>query len=120
MVIVYHCMDNSRYLPQSLSSPFLLQHSKITFHTPHLLYPRELHGAPLQPLEFELDDGPAIEALLAAYPEAVLVSELPHPSEELEDKISLAQALYREGFLLIHDEASKPENEEEADDDDPF
>jgi hypothetical protein len=48
------------------------------------------------------------------------VSELPHPSEELEDKISLAQALYREGFLLIHDEASKPENEEEADDDDPF
>lgn len=81
---------------------------------------RELHGAPLQPLEFELDDGPAIEVLLAAYPEAVLVSELPHPSEELEDKISLAQALYREGFMLIHDEASKPANEEEADDDDPF
>ena len=81
---------------------------------------RELHGAPLQPLEFELDDGPAIEVLLAAYPEAVLVSELPHPSEELEDKISLAQALYREGFMLIHDEASKPTNEEEADDDDPF
>ena len=81
---------------------------------------RELHGAPLQPLEFELDDGPAIEALLAAYPAAILVSELPHPSEELEDKISLAQALYREGFLLIHDKASIPENEEENDDDDPF
>jgi hypothetical protein len=92
MVVVYHCMDNSR----------------------------ELHGAPLQPLEFELDDGPAIEALLAAYPEAILVSELPHPSEELEDKISLAQALYKEGFLLIHDDASKPENEEEEDNDDIF
>lgn len=82
---------------------------------------RELHGAPLQPLEFELDDGPAIEVLLAAYPEAVLVSELPHPSEELEDKIALAQVLYKEGFLLIYDEASKPENEDdEVDDDDPF
>ena len=82
---------------------------------------RELHGAPLQPLEFELDDGPAIEALLAAYPEAVLVSELPHPSEELEDKIALAQVLYKEGFLLIYDEASKPENgEDEVDDDNPF
>ena len=92
MVVVYHCMDNSR----------------------------ELHGAPLQPLEFELDDGPAIEALLAAYPEAILVSELPHPSEELEDKISLAQALYKEGFLLIHDDASKPENEEDENDDDIF
>lgn len=93
-------------------------------HPPHLPSssptPRELHGAPLQPLEFELDDGPAIEALLTSYPDPILVSELPHPSEELEDKIALAQALYREGFLLIHDEASKPEGEEEDDDDDPF
>ena len=38
-VVVYHCMDNSR----------------------------EIFGTPLQPLEFELDDGPAIEALLGAY-----------------------------------------------------
>ena len=82
---------------------------------------RELFGSPLQPLEFELDDGPAIEALLSAYPDAVLVSELPHPSEELEDKISLAQVLYREGFLLIHDDASKPRDEGTSDDDgDPF
>ena len=86
-----------------------------------LFFYRELHGAPLQPLEFELDDGPAIEALLAAYPEAILVSELPHPSEELEDKIALAQVLYKEGFLLIYDEASKPDNDEdEVDDDNPF
>lgn len=51
----------------------------------------------------------------------MLVSELPHPSEELEDKISLAQVLYREGFLLIHDDASKPQEEGVSeDDDDPF
>jgi hypothetical protein len=61
--------------------------------------------------------------LITAYPEAVTVSDLPHPSEELEDKISIAQALYREGFLLIEDEASKPDNAEDdsdADSDSPF
>ena len=45
--VVYHSMDNSR----------------------------EMFGAPLQPLEFELDDGPAIEALLQAYPEPVSVAD---------------------------------------------
>ena len=48
---------------------------------------RELFGAPLAPLEFELDDGPAIEALLAAYPDGIEVSELPHSSEEIEGKL---------------------------------
>lgn len=69
---------------------------------------RELFGTPLNPLEFELDDGPAIEALLTAYPDAVTVSDLDHPSEELDDKLGVAQALYREGFLLITDEVSRP------------
>lgn len=69
---------------------------------------REFFGNPLSPLEFELDDGPAIEALLSAYPDAVTVSDLEHPSEELDDKIGVAQALYKEGFLLIVDEVSKP------------
>ena len=116
MVVVYHCMDNAR----------------------------EMYGAPLAPLEFELDDGPAIEMLLLAYPEAVAVDDLPHPSEELEDKVSLAQvrpctnaldtdvpltahttrtqALFKEGFLLIDDEASKPSNDDDddGDDDNPF
>lgn len=78
--VVYHSMDNSR----------------------------EMFGAPLQPLEFELDDGPAIEALLQAYPEPVSVADLPHPSEEDDDKLSLAQALFKEGFLVIDDDASKP------------
>jgi len=39
-------------------------------------------------LQFELDDAPAIEALLSAYPQPVTVSDLPHPpSEDLEDKV---------------------------------
>lgn len=69
---------------------------------------RELFGTALNPLEFELDDGPAIEALLTAYPDAVTVSDLDHPSEELDDKLGIAQALYKEGFLLIADEVSRP------------
>lgn len=66
-----------------------------------------MFGNPLQPLEFELDDGPALEGLLRAYPESVTVSELEHPSEELEDKIGVAQALFKEGFLMIDDEFTK-------------
>jgi len=79
-VVVYHCMDNSR----------------------------QMYGAPLKPLEFELDDGPAIEALLTAYPHSITVSDLDHPSEEMDDKIGIAEALYKEGILLISDEASNP------------
>lgn len=42
----------------------------------------------LSPLQFELDDAPAIEVLLAAYPEPVRVYDLPHPpTEDLEDKV---------------------------------
>jgi len=94
--VVYHCMDNSR----------------------------EKFGAPLQPLEFELDDGPAIEALLQAYPGPVSVADLPHPSEEDDDKLSLAQALFKEGILVIDDDASKPQaagaGSDSEDSDDPF
>lgn len=84
---------------------------------------REIYGNPISPLEFELDDGPAIEALLSAYPEPIQVSDLPHSSEEDEDKIGIAEALFKEGLLMICDEMSKPKNEgdeEEEDDDSPF
>lgn len=67
-----------------------------------------MYGNPPTPMEFELDDGPAIEALLHAYPDGFTVADLPHPSEELEDKVGVAQALYKEGFLAIMDEMSKP------------
>jgi bifunctional lysine-specific demethylase and histidyl-hydroxylase NO66 len=94
MVVVYHCMDNARYL----------------------------YGAPINPLEFEVDDGPAIEELLQAYPHSVLVEDIYHPSEELDDKISIAQALFKEGLLMIMDEASRPSQQvqDSDNDDDPF
>ena len=87
---------------------------------------REMFGAPNHPLEFELDDGPAIEMLLEAYPVAVAVLDLPHPSEELEDKVSVAQALFKEGFLLIDDNSSSDnrpcaaDNIDVDEDDSPF
>ena len=96
MVVVYHCMDNSR----------------------------ELYGAPLNPLEFELDDGPSIETLLNAYPKGICIADVHHPSEEVEDVVSIAQSLYKEGFLIIEDELSaKDENLEgdsTSDENDPF
>ena len=95
MVVVYHCMDNSRVATETS----------------------------LSPVEYELDDGPAIEALLDAYPNSIEVSDLPHPSEELDDKVSVASSLFKEGFLFIDDEATLPfrgGEGEETDDDDPF
>ena len=75
VAVVYHCMDNARW---------------------H-------HGAPLQSLEFPLDDAPAIEALLAAYPDPIRVADLPHAasSEDLETKVDIAIALFKEGFLVL-------------------
>ncbi|CAM9748045.1 unnamed protein product, partial [Discosporangium mesarthrocarpum] len=74
MAVVYHCMDNARV---------------------H-------HGNALSPLQFDLDDAPAIETLLAAYPHSIQVKDLPHPpTEDLEDKVGVATALYKEGFLLL-------------------
>jgi hypothetical protein len=95
MVVVYHCMDNARIAEETV----------------------------VQPLEFDLDDGPAIEVLLNAYPEGVEVSEIPHPSEELDDKVSVAVALYKEGFLIVEDEGTLPFEKVDGDSsntDDPF
>lgn len=94
MVVVYHCLDNARIR----------------------------YGAVFNPLEFELDDGPAIEILLNAYPDSITVDDLPHPSEELDDKIGVAQALFKEGILVIVDEASKPSHpgDDSDDSDAPF
>jgi lysine-specific demethylase/histidyl-hydroxylase NO66 len=94
-VIVYHCIYNDR------------EHFKTV----------------LSPLEYELDDGPAIEALLFSYPDGIIVEDLPHPSEEVDDKVSIAQSLYKEGLLIIEDETSVPSKinkDNESDEDDPF
>jgi len=79
-------------------------------------------AAAVAPLEFQLDDGPAIEELLKAYPIGIIVNDLPHPSEETDDKVEVARALYKEGFLVIEDEASKDiqSSSIDGDDGDPF
>jgi lysine-specific demethylase/histidyl-hydroxylase NO66 len=71
--ILYHCMDNAR----------------------------EFQAEPLSPLEFEVDDGPALEALLTTtHPHWICVQDLNHGT--IEDKIEIAQALYDEGILEVH------------------
>jgi lysine-specific demethylase/histidyl-hydroxylase NO66 len=71
-VVVYHCADNS-----------------LVFH-----------GKPLSPLEFEMDDGPALEQLVTTVePRWIAVQDLFHDSPE--DKLAVAQALYDEGILAV-------------------
>ncbi|KAG7348634.1 cupin domain containing protein [Nitzschia inconspicua] len=70
--VVYHCVDNAR----------------------------EYLGNPLSPMEFEMDDGPAIEQLLTTVePDWILVNNLFH--DTIEDKIAITQALYDEGILAV-------------------
>jgi bifunctional lysine-specific demethylase and histidyl-hydroxylase NO66 len=72
MAVLYHCVDNS------------------------LVY----HGTPLSPMEFEMDDAPAIEQLLTTTePFWIGVSDLIH--DTIEEKVGVVQALYDEGILAI-------------------
>ena len=74
-IVLYHCVDNSR-----------------TF--------REV---PLSPMEFEVDDAPALETILKTVsPEWITVGELPHqPKDDPDDKIGIAKALFEEGILAV-------------------
>lgn len=75
--VVYHCGDNSR----------------------------EYHRNPLSPLEYEMDDGPAIEQLLTTVePHWIFVNDLFH--DTIEDKVAIAQSLYDEGILAVKSESS--------------
>lgn len=77
--VLYQCMDNSRVY----------------------------HGNPLSPLEFEMDDAPAIEAILTTVePHWIMVKDLIH--DDIEDKMEIAQSLYDEGILAIL-QAEKPD-----------
>ena len=68
--VVYHCLDNAR----------------------------AYRGAALSPLEFELDDAPALEQMLTTVePRWIMVKDLIHG--DVEDKMELAQALFDEGIL---------------------
>ena len=68
--VIYHCLDNS------------------------LIF----HENPLSPMEFEVDDAPALEQLLTTVePHWIMVKDLIHG--DVEDKMEIAQALYDEGLL---------------------
>ena len=72
MAIVYHCIDNSRVYQEH----------------------------PISPLEFEMDDAPAIEQLLTTVPPHwIAIQDLIH--DTIDDKIGIAQSLYDEGILAI-------------------
>jgi bifunctional lysine-specific demethylase and histidyl-hydroxylase NO66 len=58
------------------------------------------HEHPLSPLEFEMDDAPAIEQLLTTVePRWISVQDLYH--DGVDDKLSVAQSLYDEGILAV-------------------
>lgn len=70
--VVYHSLDNSRVY----------------------------HETPLSPMEFEIDDAPALEMLLTTIePHWICVQDLLHG--DIEDKMDIAQSLYDEGILAI-------------------
>jgi bifunctional lysine-specific demethylase and histidyl-hydroxylase NO66 len=72
MAIVYHCSDNSTVY----------------------------HETPISPIEFEMDDAPALEQLLTTIPPYwICISDLIH--DTLDDKVSIAQALFDEGILAV-------------------
>lgn len=77
--VLYHCNDNSRVF----------------------------HEVPLSPMEFEVDDAPALEQLVTTVePNWIPVSEL--ISESMEDKISITKSLYDEGILAIVNPDGEP------------
>jgi bifunctional lysine-specific demethylase and histidyl-hydroxylase NO66 len=70
--VLYHCVDNSRVY----------------------------QGNPLSPMEFEMDDAPALELLLTTVePRWIQVQDLIH--DDIEEKMEITQALYNEGILSI-------------------
>lgn len=61
---------------------------------------RVFHEVPLSPLEFEIDDAPAIEMLLTTIePHWICVQDL--LAGDIEDKMDICQSLYDEGILAI-------------------
>lgn len=70
--VVYHSVDNSRVY----------------------------HEVPLSPLEFEIDDAPAIEMIFTTIePHWICVQDL--LAGDIEDKMDICQSLYDEGILAI-------------------
>jgi len=61
---------------------------------------RVYHEHPLSPMEFEIDDAPALEMLITTIePHWICVRDLIHG--DIEDKMEITQSLYDEGILAI-------------------
>jgi bifunctional lysine-specific demethylase and histidyl-hydroxylase NO66 len=87
--IIYHCADNSRVYQDK----------------------------PLSPVEFETDDGPALEQLVTTVePNWIRINDLFH--DTIEDKIAIAQSLFDEGILSILNEGKADDEAEDASHDD--
>lgn len=61
---------------------------------------RVFRGNPVSPLEFDMDDGPALEQLVTTVePAWIMINDLLHDS--IEDKVAIVGALYDESILQI-------------------
>jgi len=52
---------------------------------------------------FDIDQAPAVEAVLSAYPEPIMVAQL--PMGDLQDRLDVALTLYEQGIVLFMGEA---------------
>ena len=88
-----HCVErrDARLVPGE-ESGVLLYHA-LDNATTH-------RGRPVACLEFEEEDAPCLEALLASHAaRPVLVRDLPHSSDD--DRIAVAASLVAEGLLVV-------------------
>ena len=98
-VSVYHCCDNDR------------THNNASSFTP---------------LEFEIDDAPAIEQILTSTDEYIAIKDLIHESDDIQEKIEIVNALMKEEILDVKnigldndddEDDDQGENDEEMQDD---
>ncbi len=61
--------------------------------------PRAYHTDEPKGIVFDLDQGPGVEFVLNAYPEAVSVSTI--PMGDVQDRLDIASMLYEQGIVLV-------------------
>ena len=101
-VLVYHCCDNDRTVTH---------------------VPDNDNTSSFTPLEFEIDDAPAIEQILTSTDEYIAIKDLTHESssDNIQEKIEIVSALMKEEILDIknvglgHDDDDNDDDEEEND-----
>ena len=99
---MYHCCDNDRTVTH---------------------VPDNDNTSSFTPLEFEIDDAPAIEQILTSTDEYIAIKDLTHESssDDIQEKIEIVSALMKEEILDIknvglgHDDDDNDDDEEEND-----